>query len=175
MRLHQRKSLKAEYSDAEPVDPKINESLAKIAKKRWGFTLAADKLKPTLTKHQQPENCELYVPKVDVEIWGHMTNGQRKADLRIRNVQQALKTATFALLKSSNLLVGEKNEAGKTMLAENIDAVVLLGHAVEDISTLRREKIIPTVTPDYASICNKDSEATGASKCLFGDYLPKIN
>ncbi|KXJ28369.1 hypothetical protein AC249_AIPGENE23249 [Exaiptasia diaphana] len=39
------KSLEAEYADSEPLGPKINESLANIARKRWGVSLTAEKLK----------------------------------------------------------------------------------------------------------------------------------
>ena len=109
------KSLEAEYSDSEPVGPKVNEALANIAKKRWGFSLTAEKLKPIQAKHEQPENCELPVPKVNLELWAPMSNAQRRADLRLRNVQQALQKATFALLKTSDKLVGVKNDSSKTM------------------------------------------------------------
>ena len=93
------KSLEAEFSETVPVGPPVNESLANIAKKQWGFTLNAEKLKPLLERHAQPDNCELSVAQVNKEIWGQLSNFQKKADKRLQNIQQTIQKVTFALLK----------------------------------------------------------------------------
>ena len=51
------KYLEADFTDDELVGAKINQRLANIAFKRWGITLANDKLKALLAKHAKPENC----------------------------------------------------------------------------------------------------------------------
>ena len=83
------KSLEAEYTDVEPLGQIITEGLANIAKKRWGISLTSEKLKSILAKHAQPQNSDLHVPKVNLEIWEPLTNYQRKADLWLKNIQQA--------------------------------------------------------------------------------------
>ncbi|PFX13540.1 hypothetical protein AWC38_SpisGene22366 [Stylophora pistillata] len=96
------KSLEAEFADSVPVGPEINQSLANIAKKRWGITLPPEKLKPLLEKQAQPENCP----------------------------------------------------------------------AAGDIIGLRQERIRPTLKPEYAALCSKESQ-DNVSKHLFGEDLAR--
>lgn len=166
------KSLEAEFAESIPARPKINESLANIAKKRWGITLPHEKLKPLLEKHAQPENCQLHVAQVNKEIWGQLEHHQKKADKRFQNIQEALQKASFALLKSSEHLIGESSEIHKTILGQNIDAIALLGHAAGDIAGLRRERIKPLLKPEYASLCTKETSYIN-SQHLFGEDLAK--
>ena len=58
------KTIESELAEIEPTGPKINESLAGVAIKRWGVALSTDKLKAILAKHDQPENCgNIVVPR----------------------------------------------------------------------------------------------------------------
>ena len=57
-------------------------------------------------------------------------------------------------------------------LAQNIDAIALLGHAARDIIGLRRERIRPMLKPEYASLYTKESQ-DNVSKHLFGEDLAK--
>lgn len=166
------KSLEAEFSESVPVGPKVNDSLANIAKKRWGIILPNEKLKPLLEKHAQPENCQLHVAQVNKEIWEQLENHQKKADKRLQNIQESLQKASFALLKSTEPLIGKTSDEDKKALSQNIDAIALLGHAAGDITCLRRERIKPLLKPEYASLCSKESNEKD-SKYLFGDDLAK--
>ena len=109
--------------------------MADIASKWWGITLPNDKLKALLAKHAKPENCaDISTVRVNPEIWDQMNNFKGKADLRVSNIQQALQKATFGILKASDRLVDQQPNTDKETLAANIDAIVLIGHAVGELS-----------------------------------------
>ena len=128
------KSLEADFTDDELVGAKINQRFANIASKRWGITPPNDKLKALLAK---PENCpDITKVRVNPEIWDQMNNFRCKADLRVSNIQQALQTATFGIPKVCDKLVDQQPSTDNETLATNIEAIVLLGHAVGELSRL---------------------------------------
>ena len=136
------KSLEADFTDDELVGAKINQRLANIVSKRWGITLPNDKLKVLLPKHAKPENCpNITTVRVNPEIWDQMNNFRRKGALRVSNIQQALQKATFKILKVCDKLVDPSPSTDKETLAANINASVLLGHPVGELSRLHREQI----------------------------------
>ena len=140
------KSLKADFTDNELVGTKINQCLVNIASKRWDITLPNDKLKALLAKHATPENCpDITTVKVNPEIWDQMNNFRRKANLRVSNIQQVLQKATFGILKVCDKFVDQQPSTDKETLAANIDAIVLLGHVVGELSRLRQEQIKPAL------------------------------
>ena len=69
-----------------------------------------------------------------------MNNFRRKADLRVSNIQ-ALQKATFEILKVCDKLVDLSPSTDKETLAANINASVLLGHPVGELSRSHREQI----------------------------------
>jgi len=145
--------------------------LANIASKWWGITLPNDKLKPLLAKHAKPENCtDTTMVKVNPEIWDQMNNFRRKAELRVRNIQQK---ATFGILKACDKLVDQQPNTDKATLATNIDAIVLIGHAVKELSRLRREQIKPALKTEFHSLCTQANESGSRSDLLFGSDLAK--
>jgi len=84
-----------------------------------------------------------------------MNNFRRKADLRVSNIQQALLKATFGMLKVCDKLVDKQPSTDKDILAANIDAIVLLGHAVGELSRLHREQIKPALKAEFHSLCSQ--------------------
>ena len=142
--------------------------------KRWGITLPNDKLKALLPKHAKPENClDITKVRVNPEIWDQMNNFRRKADLRVSNIQQALQKATFGILKVCDKLVDQQPSTDQETLAANIDATVLLGHAVGELSRLRREQIKLALKAEFHSLCSQANESTSRSDLLFGADLAK--
>ena len=87
-----------------------------------------------------------------------MNNFKGKADLRVSNIQQALQKATFGILKASDRLVDQQPNTDKETLAANIDAIVLIGHAVGELSRLRREQIKPALKAEFHSLCTQTNE-----------------
>ena len=167
------KSVEADFTDDELVGAKINQRLANMSK--WlGITLPNDKLKALLAKHTKPENCpNITTVKVNPEIWDQMNNFRRKADLRVSNIQQALQKATFKSLKVCDKLVDPKPSTDKETLATNIDASVLLGHPVGELSPLHREQIKPALKAEFHSLCSQANESSSCSDLLFGADLAK--
>ena len=97
-----------------------------------------------------------------------MNNFRRKADLRVSNKQQALQKATFGILKVCDKLVDQQPSTDKETLATNIDAIVLLRHAVGELSPLRREQIKPALKAEFHSLCSQANESSSRSDLPFG-------
>ena len=173
------KELEAALNDEKEMGASVNQQLADIVNKRWGVKLNQDKLAAILAKHPQPENCSaVNVTRVNPEIWRSLNAFERNADLRIANIQQGLQKATFANLSSANELLALKTtnktptkEIVNNMLANSIDTLALLGHAVSELSQLRREKLKPALKPEYHSLCTAPAQTE--SRLLFGDDLAK--
>ena len=139
------RELEAALKDEDELGASVNEQLANIVNKRWGVKLTQDKISAILVKHVQPQNCSAAnVTRVNPEIWSSLNALQKKEDLRIANLQQVLQKATFASLSNANELLAFKTNA-KTptkenlneMLANCIDNIALLGHAVSELSQFR--------------------------------------
>ena len=142
--------------------------------KQWGISLPNSKLKALLAKHTKPDNCpDITTARVNPEIWDQMNNFRRKADLRVSNIQQALQKATFGILKVCNKLVDQQPSTDKETLAANIDAIVLLGHAVGELSCLCQEQIKLALKAEFHSLCSQANKSSGRSYLLFGADLAK--
>ena len=100
------KELVASLQEEDRKGPQVQQQLADIAIKRWGNKLNPDKMTSILGKHPQPENCEdMSIARVNPEIWAPLNAAKRKADLRLANMQQALKKATFAIVTTCDKLL----------------------------------------------------------------------
>ena len=62
----------------------------------------------------------------------------------------------------------QKQSTDEETLAAKIGAIVLLGHAVGELSRLRREQIKPALTAEFHSLCSQADESTSHSDLLFG-------
>ncbi|EDO40134.1 predicted protein [Nematostella vectensis] len=167
--------LEADIEDEEAVCEAVNDRIAKIAKKLWGSSIAADRLKPLLTKHAKPQNChEITVPRVNSEIWAKMPGFKRKADIKVANVQQTLQKATFSILQCCDSLLKQTKKADTTdNLSKAIDAIRLVGHATAELSHVRREQIKPVLNKEFASLCAKPGPDQDKCSLLFGEDLAK--
>ena len=109
-----------------------------------------------LGKHPQPENCEdMSIARVNPEIWAPLNAAKRKADLRLANMQQALKKATFAIVTTCDKLLAVKSQIKtKEMVTDSNDAIALVGHVVSEISSIRREQLRPSLKQEFQTICS---------------------
>ena len=153
--------LSAVFSDEEKRGPKVTQQLADIANKRWDKKLAHEKITSILGKYSQPENCpQVADTRVNPEIWTPLNASVRKADLRMANLQQALQKATFATVMTTDKLLSMKNDPKSAtpqlneLITNNVDVVALLGHAAYKFSNLRREKLKPSLKPEYQALCD---------------------
>ncbi|CAB4021804.1 Hypothetical predicted protein [Paramuricea clavata] len=91
---------------SEDTGPPITEKLASIVNKNFSDDVDLTKLKSILNTHKKPENCtELFVPRVNTEIWHKMKPHQRKADIKFSNLQDTLIKGVSALTTASNDLL----------------------------------------------------------------------
>ena len=80
-----------------------------------------------------------------------------------------IKKPTIALFQVTTNLLQDKGET-KAIIKNNLDAVSLLGHSLQDTSTMRRQKIKPFLDRTCASLC--DLEYTDTQQ-LFGEDINK--
>ena len=59
----------------------------------------------------------------------------------------------------------------QAFLQPNVDAIALIGHAVSELSRLRREQIKPALKPEFYSLCSTTNESSYQSALLFGTNL----
>ena len=112
------------------------------------------------------------IKRVNPEIWSPQNAAKRKADLRLANMQQALQKATFSIVTTCDKLLAVKSHIDtKEMVTDSIDAIVLVGHVVSEISSIRGEQLKPSLKAEYQTICTND--VPRSSKLLFGDNLAK--
>ena len=96
------------------------------------------------------------------EIWVPLNAAQRKAELRMTNLQQILQKATFAVMATDELLA-MKNDSKNTslqfneLITNNVDVLALLGHAAHEFSHLRREKLKSALKPAYQALCSSET------------------
>ena len=171
--------LSAVLTDEAKTGPKVTQQLADIVNKRWDNKLVPDKITKILEKYAQPENCsEVTVTRVNSGIWARADAGQRKADLRLANMQQSLQKATFATVLTTDKLLAIKNDPNSApphlneMITNNIDAIALLGHVAHELLQFRREKLKPALKPEYHALCSPEANIA-STKYLFGDDLAK--
>ena len=168
------KVLASEYMSEDATSTPVSSQLAAILDKSWSTALSDAKLKEKLAKYNRPENCgRLLAPKVNPEIWSRISNLGQKQDLKFVSVQKALASAGSALAKSTQQLLDHRQSTEndierKEILASQIDALALLGHANYQLSLRRRDVLKLFLKKDYASLC---SSQTAVSSLLFGDEL----
>ena len=127
-----------------------------------------------LHAHKKPENCsELFVPRVNSEIWQKMRPYQRKADIKLSNLQDTLIKGVSALMTASNdLLVCRETKTlpyYKDLLSQLLDATALYYLAMFAKNYLlkaRKETIKPMLHSDFKSVCSRTHKVV---KLLFGE------
>ena len=154
----------------------ITDKLASIVNKNFSDDVDLTKLKSILNTHKKPENCtELFVPRVNTEIWHKMKPHQRKADIKLSNLQDTLIKGVSALTTASNdLLVCRETKTlpnYKDLLSQLLDATALFGHVCQELSFKRKETIKPILHPDFKSVCSRTHKV---GRLLFGEDLPKV-
>ena len=95
--------------------PKISGSLAIKIELKWQTKLTLDQLKETSKDLLAPENCPKLSVPLKNKVFLQLSNTQKKADLRLRNLQKNIKKATIALVQVTGNLLQDKGET-KAML-----------------------------------------------------------
>ena len=148
--------------------PKISESIAKRVEFKLKTKLTLDQLKEKSKNLLVPKNC----PKLSVlltNVSSQLNTSRKKADLRLQNLQKNIQKATIALVQVTDNLLQDKRET-KSLIKNNLHAISILGHSLQDISTMRRQKMKSFLNRTCSSLC--DLEYTDTQQ-LFGEHINK--
>ncbi|XP_028404044.1 uncharacterized protein LOC114526666 [Dendronephthya gigantea] len=160
--------------DTGEKSPDIQPKLAEIITKRWGKKLTPEKLKGLLDKYNSPGNCpSLICQKVNPQIWNTLSQGTKKYDVHLYNLQETIIKAVFASLQTtSTLVLSDLGTDHAQLMGQSIDSLAMLAHAHAQLTQLRKNQIRPSLKAEYSAICSLDENQE--SKFLFGDDLPKV-
>ncbi|KAK7469507.1 hypothetical protein BaRGS_00036486 [Batillaria attramentaria] len=168
--------LDRDLDDQEVTGAPVAESLAKLANNRFQSSMSVDKVKERMEKYPRPTNCTaLVTPEVNKEIWKNLGKSVQSADIKLQHTQKAIVKAGMALMHSTQSLLRAQRGPGeasreeiKKAIAQNADAVALLGHASHELSLFRRINIRPSLEQSYMGLC---SDKVPVTNYLFGDDL----
>ena len=119
--------------------------------------------------HSRPENCPaLVVPQINKEIWGQLPTVVRHANVKMVHMQRAIMKATCVVTSVANELVTDGQQT--TAIKACADALALLGHAVQEISSQRHSTLKPFVNKMISRICDESTDIFITDK-LFRDSL----
>ena len=99
-------------------------------------------------------------------MFSQLSNTHQKANLRFRNLQEKIQKAAIVLVQVTNNLLQDKGET-KAMIKNNLDATFLMGHCLQDISTMRCQKLKPFLNQACASLF--DLEYTYTQQLFWED------
>ncbi len=132
------------FSDTDYIaGPKIVQSLADIALKRWGQQLKVDKLKSIFEKYTRPENCPgMICKKVNHDVWQLLSSKSKGTDIQLYNLQHTLVKVIVATLQTTNAIVNKKSIGNDPQpLGNMVDAIAMLAHAHAMLTQFRKEQI----------------------------------
>ena len=110
---------------------------------------------------------------VNPQIWGTLSQGTKRDDVHLYNLQETIIKAVFASLQTTSALVSKDLGTEHTqLLGQSIDSLAMLAHAYAQLTQLRKNQIRPALRPEYSAICSL--EESRESLFLFGDDLPKV-
>ena len=86
-----------------------------------------------LHKYKVPCNCnELFVPKVNSEIWTKLNANSKRSDIRTSVLQETLVKVSSAIIVTVNDLLSHREKKTfpdyKTLIPRLTDSVALIGH-----------------------------------------------
>ena len=86
------------YGHLDETGPPISERLANVVAKKITTDYDLDQRKEILSKYKTPQNCdELYVPRINPEIWEKLKPFARKKDIKVSVLQDILVKVTSAI------------------------------------------------------------------------------
>ena len=120
------------YGHLDETGPPISEHLANVVAKKITTDYDLDQRKEILSKYKTPQNCdELYVPRINPEIWEKLKPFARKKDIKVSVLQDILVKVTSAIsLVTDDLLQSRERKLKpnyQVLISRLIDSVALLG------------------------------------------------
>ena len=149
------------YGRLDETGPPISEHLANVVAKKITTDYDLDQRKEILSKYKTPQNCdELYVPRINPEIWEKLKPFARKKDIKVSVLQDILVKVTSAIsLVTDDLLQSRERKLKpnyQVLISRLIDSVSLLGHANKELSFKRKEALRPHLSSDFKPACSRN-------------------
>ena len=141
------------FSSPEETGPPIHAKLAGKVSDRFLTNLNNEVVTQKIKTYIRPDNCpNLVVPKCNTEVWRNLSKFQRTADLK---VQRSINAATAAIIQILDLLLANTKSHQSLqipqLVSKGCDALALFGHASQELSYHRRDKLRPAVKREYSN------------------------
>ena len=149
--------------------PPIEKDWSKIINQNWESNTNKDTMKQLREQYPVPENCNLIVPRLNVELWQMLSSFQRKSDVKLAQIQRNLSASVAASLSIANKILTD-NIDKKEIVQTTADITAMLGQATNEISQKRRLFVRSVLKDEYKDLTSITSET---SELLFGDNLPQ--
>ena len=163
------------YGHLHETGPPISEHLANVVAKKITTDYDLDQRKEILSKYKTPQNCdELYVPRINPEIWEKSKLFARRKDIKVSVLQDILVKVTSAISLVTDDLLQSRERKSKpnyqVLISHLIDSVALLGHANKELSFKRKEALRHHLSSHFKPTCSRNFKPV---KYLFGNDLAK--
>ena len=155
--------------------PPVSDKLSKFVNDKFHTEYSVDKRKEILQKYKTLCNCtELFVPKVNPEIWGNLSANSKMSDIRMSVLQDTLIKGSSAIVVTLEDLLSHREKKTspnyRSLIPRLTDSVALLGHVKKELSFKRRDAIRPYLNQEFKQACSRTLKS---GKLLFGEDLPK--
>uniref|UniRef100_A0A7M6DRE0 Uncharacterized protein n=1 Tax=Clytia hemisphaerica TaxID=252671 RepID=A0A7M6DRE0_9CNID len=124
-------------STEEDKGEKIKDDFARIILDSYNSKKDKENIKKLRQSYPLPENCNIPVPKLNVELWQLLNSFQRKSDVSMAMIQRNLISALSGVIKIiKNVLNEDANK--KELVQISSDIAGLIGQASKDIAFKRK-------------------------------------
>lgn len=147
--------------------PAVDNNWGNIVNQNWSCKKDEDSMKKLRSLYPIPSNCELIVPKLNIELWELINSTQRKSDVTFSQIQRNLTASVAASLAIATDVLSNKFDK-KNIIQTTANLVALLGEASSEISKKRKLFIRSVLKDEYKDLTSLTTETT---KNLFGDNL----
>ena len=166
------------FGAEEKCGEAVHAKLAEVANNGVRCKLNQDKIKEAGDKYLRPKNVEnLVTPKVNNEVWGHLSRKVKNQDLRLQKTQALICKAIMPQLQLLDILLKANENKGQKIAPRDIlklalDSLKLMEFVYCDMSYRRRELIIqPDGNHEFRALCSNEHPVTDN---LFGNDLGKV-
>ena len=166
------------FGAEEKCGEAVHAKLAEVANNGVRCKLNQDKIKEAGDKYLRPKNVEnLVTPKVNNEVWGHLSRKVKNQDLRLQKTQALICKAIMPQLQLLDILLKANENKGQKIAPKDIlklalDSLKLMEFVYCDMSYRRRELIIqPDGNHEFRALCSNEHPVTDN---LFGNDLGKV-